>query len=67
MPRALDKTYDGIVIGAGHHGLILGSYLAKAGLDIGGHRHLDGPNDAARCGHDLLPRCGFAIGKADRP
>ena len=34
MSKALDKTYDGIVIGAGHHGLILASYLAKAGLDI---------------------------------
>ena len=34
MAKALDKTYDGIVIGAGHHGLILASYLAKAGLDI---------------------------------
>ena len=34
MPAALDKTYDGIIIGAGHHGLVLGSYLAKCGLDI---------------------------------
>jgi phytoene dehydrogenase-like protein len=34
LSKALEKTYDGIVIGAGHHGLILGSYLAKAGLDI---------------------------------
>ena len=34
MSKALQKTYDGIVIGAGHHGLILASYLAKAGLDI---------------------------------
>ncbi len=34
MSKALDKTYDGIIIGAGHHGLILGSYLARAGLDI---------------------------------
>ena len=34
MSKALQKTYDGIIIGAGHHGLILGSYLAKAGLDI---------------------------------
>ena len=33
-PKTLEKTYDGIIIGAGHHGLILGSYLAKAGLDI---------------------------------
>ena len=34
MAHTLDRSYDGIVIGAGHHGLILGSYLAKAGLDI---------------------------------
>jgi phytoene dehydrogenase-like protein len=34
MPSALEKTYDGIIIGAGHHGLVLGSYLAKAGLSI---------------------------------
>src|SRR5664279_2004984 len=34
LSKTLDKTYDGIIIGAGHHGLILGSYLAKAGLDI---------------------------------
>ena len=34
MAGALEKTYDGIVIGAGHHGLILGTYLARAGLDI---------------------------------
>jgi phytoene dehydrogenase-like protein len=29
-----DTVYDGIIIGAGQHGLILGSYLAKAGLKI---------------------------------
>ena len=34
MTRALEKTYDGIIIGAGHHGLMLGCYLAKAGLRI---------------------------------
>jgi len=34
VAKALGKTYDGIVIGAGHHGLILASYLARAGLDI---------------------------------
>jgi phytoene dehydrogenase-like protein len=28
------RHFDGIVIGAGHHGLILGAYLAKAGLKI---------------------------------
>jgi phytoene dehydrogenase-like protein len=34
VSKALEKTYDGIIIGAGHHGLILGTYLAKAGLKI---------------------------------
>ena len=34
MSQALEKTYDGIIIGAGHHGLILGTYLARAGLNI---------------------------------
>ena len=34
MAKALEKIYDGIIIGAGHHGLILGAYLARAGLKI---------------------------------
>ncbi len=34
MPGALERNYDGIIIGAGHHGLVLGSYLAKCGLDV---------------------------------
>ena len=34
MTKALEKTYDGVIIGAGHHGLTLGSYLAKAGVNI---------------------------------
>jgi len=34
MSQALERHYDGIIIGAGHHGLILGAYLARAGLDI---------------------------------
>jgi phytoene dehydrogenase-like protein len=34
MSAALEKGYDGIILGAGHHGLVLGSYLAKSGLDI---------------------------------
>jgi phytoene dehydrogenase-like protein len=32
--HALECNYDGIIIGAGHHGLVLGAYLAKTGLDI---------------------------------
>ena len=27
-------TYDGIIIGAGHNGLITQAYLAKAGLKV---------------------------------
>lgn len=34
MTAALDRSYDGIIIGAGHHGLVLGCYLAKCGLDV---------------------------------
>jgi phytoene dehydrogenase-like protein len=34
MSHALDRAYDGIIIGAGQHGMVLGSYLAKAGLKI---------------------------------
>ncbi len=34
MTATPTRHYDGIVIGAGHHGLILGTYLAKAGLRI---------------------------------
>lgn len=30
----MSAVFDGIIIGAGHHGLILGTYLAKAGLKI---------------------------------
>ncbi len=30
--RAADRTYDAIVIGGGHNGLVNGAYLAKAGL-----------------------------------
>src|SRR5262249_39841869 len=29
-----ESAYDGIIIGSGHHGLILGAYLAKAGLNV---------------------------------
>jgi phytoene dehydrogenase-like protein len=34
MAKNLERSYDGIIIGAGHHGLVLGCYLAKAGLRI---------------------------------
>ena len=29
-----DATYDAVIIGAGHNGLALGTYLAKSGLDV---------------------------------
>jgi len=34
MAKNLERSYDGVIIGAGHHGLVLGSYLAKTGLNI---------------------------------
>jgi phytoene dehydrogenase-like protein len=34
MSHALARSYDGIIIGAGQHGMVLGSYLARAGLKI---------------------------------
>src|SRR5262245_3768187 len=30
----MDNTYDGIIIGAGHNGMILQAYLGKAGLKV---------------------------------
>ena len=30
------KTYDAIVVGAGHNGLTTAAFLAKAGLDVVG-------------------------------
>lgn len=32
--KSLEREYDGIIIGAGQHGLVLGSYLARSGLNI---------------------------------
>jgi phytoene dehydrogenase-like protein len=34
MPKPLERDYDGIIIGAGQQGLVLGCYLAKCGLNI---------------------------------
>jgi phytoene dehydrogenase-like protein len=34
LSKSLERTYDGIIVGAGHHGLTLGTYLARARLDI---------------------------------
>jgi phytoene dehydrogenase-like protein len=30
----MSDTYDGVIVGSGQHGLVLGSYLARAGLKI---------------------------------
>ena len=30
--KAHDRTYDAIVVGGGHNGLVNGAYLARAGL-----------------------------------
>jgi phytoene dehydrogenase-like protein len=34
MADGLDETFDGIVIGAGHNGLVLQAYLCRAGLRV---------------------------------
>ena len=31
---AAKKSYDGIIVGSGHHALVLGTYLARLGLKI---------------------------------
>ncbi len=63
MPAALDKTYDGIIVGAGHHGLVLGSLSRQMRP-----RHPAGGPPAAirrRAGHrggdraGLLPQPAF--------
>ncbi len=30
----MERTYDGVIIGAGHNGMILAGYMAKAGLKV---------------------------------
>ena len=30
-----DATYDAVIIGAGHNGLCLAAYLARAGMKVG--------------------------------
>ncbi|MBV9120053.1 MAG: NAD(P)/FAD-dependent oxidoreductase, partial [Chloroflexi bacterium] len=40
MPQ--DREYDGVIIGAGHNGLILEGYMARAGLEVvAAERHLE--------------------------
>ena len=62
-PLRSRKSYDGIIVGAGHHGLVLGSYLAKCGLDIllVDRRLQYGGALVARGGHGagLLPQPAF--------
>ncbi|NIS30452.1 MAG: NAD(P)-binding protein, partial [Actinobacteria bacterium] len=51
-------TYDAIVIGGGHNGLVNGAYLARAGLDtlILEKRHLVG---GAAITEELVPGFHF--------
>lgn len=30
-----DKSYDAVIIGGGHHGLVVGNYLARNGMSVG--------------------------------
>jgi phytoene dehydrogenase-like protein len=56
--EASDRTYDAIVIGGGHNGLVNGAYLAKAGLKtlILERRHLVG---GAAITEELFPGFSF--------
>src|SRR6476646_11911679 len=53
-----DRTYDAIVVGGGHNGLVNGAYLAKAGLKtlIIERRHLVG---GAAITEELRPGFSF--------
>ena len=31
---SVEKTYDAVIVGAGHNGLVASCYLAKAGLKV---------------------------------
>jgi phytoene dehydrogenase-like protein len=33
-PRASNRIWDAVVVGAGHNGLVTASYLARSGLDV---------------------------------
>jgi phytoene dehydrogenase-like protein len=57
-PDATDRTYDAIVVGGGHNGLVNGAYLAKAGLKtlIIERRHLVG---GAAITEELRPGFSF--------
>ena len=63
MPAALDQNYDGIIVGAGHHGLVLGCYLAEvrpqdpAGRPPPAIRRRAGHRGGDRAG--LLPQPAF--------
>ena len=46
------KTYDAVVVGAGHNGLTAAAFLAKAGLDVVCVENNDYIGGAAVSGHD---------------
>ena len=63
-PKASERTYDAIVIGGGHNGLVNGAYLAKSGLKtlilerrplVGRRRHHRGAPPRLLV-HDVLVR-----------
>ncbi|MDH5423111.1 MAG: NAD(P)-binding protein, partial [Acidimicrobiia bacterium] len=55
---ATDRTYDAIIVGGGHNGLVNGAYLAKAGLKtlVIERRHLVG---GAAITEELYPGFSF--------
>lgn len=57
--RSMAGTYDVVIVGAGHNGLVCGCYLARAGLRVLvlERRHLVG--GAVMTEHDIFP--GYAL------
>ena len=53
------KTYDAIVIGAGHNGLTNAAYLAKAGLDVLCLERNDYIGGATVMACGFIAQCGF--------
>nr|HNH95968.1 ammonia-forming cytochrome c nitrite reductase subunit c552 [Microthrixaceae bacterium] len=59
----MTRTYDAVIIGAGHNGLTLGAYLARSGLDVVvlERRHEEG---GGLCTEEVT-RPGFLLGIAE--
>lgn len=53
------ETYDAVIVGAGHNGLVCGCYLARAGLRVLVVERRDIVGGAVMTEHDIFP--GYAV------